>query len=74
MLWADQLLENQSQVQNDLVPSADLFVKQRAALVNVVYKHAPYIVYPDPGKPWNFDRNGRHQNATARLQRRAPRN
>ena len=23
--------------------------------VNVVYKHAPYIAYPDPGKPWNFN-------------------
>ena len=23
--------------------------------VNVVYKHAPYIAYPDPGEPWNFD-------------------
>jgi endoglycosylceramidase len=23
--------------------------------VNVVYKHAPFEVYPDPGKPWNFD-------------------
>jgi Cellulase (glycosyl hydrolase family 5) len=22
--------------------------------VNVVYKHAPYEVYPDPGKIWNF--------------------
>ncbi len=22
---------------------------------NVVYKHAPYIAYPDPGRPWNFD-------------------
>lgn len=22
--------------------------------VNVVYKHPPYEVYPDPGKPWNF--------------------
>ncbi len=22
--------------------------------VNVVYKHAPYIAYPDPGTPWNF--------------------
>ena len=22
--------------------------------VNVVYKHAPYIAYPDPGMPWNF--------------------
>ena len=22
--------------------------------MNVVYKHAPYIAYPDPGKPWNF--------------------
>jgi endoglycosylceramidase len=22
--------------------------------VNVVYKHAPYIAYPDPGQPWNF--------------------
>ncbi len=22
--------------------------------VNVVYKHAPYIAYPDPGEPWNF--------------------
>ena len=22
--------------------------------VNVVYKHAPYEVYPDPGKPWDF--------------------
>jgi endoglycosylceramidase len=21
---------------------------------NVVYKHAPYIAYPDPGKPWDF--------------------
>jgi uncharacterized membrane protein YccC len=33
MLWADQLLEAQSQLQNDLSASADLFVKQRAALV-----------------------------------------
>ena len=33
MLWADQLLETQSQVQSDLRASADLFVKQRAALV-----------------------------------------
>ncbi len=23
--------------------------------VNVVYKHPPYEVFPDPGKPWNFD-------------------
>jgi endoglycosylceramidase len=23
--------------------------------VNVVYKHAPYIAYPDAGEPWNFD-------------------
>jgi endoglycosylceramidase len=23
--------------------------------VNVVYKHAPFIAYPDPGQPWNFD-------------------
>jgi endoglycosylceramidase len=22
---------------------------------NVVYKHAPFIAYPDPGEPWNFD-------------------
>lgn len=22
--------------------------------VNVVYKHLPFEVYPDPGKPWNF--------------------
>jgi endoglycosylceramidase len=22
--------------------------------VNVVYKHPPYVVYPAPGKPWNF--------------------
>ena len=22
--------------------------------VNVVYKHPPYIAYPDPGKPWDF--------------------
>ena len=22
---------------------------------NVVYKHAPYIAYPDPGKAWDFD-------------------
>jgi endoglycosylceramidase len=22
--------------------------------VNVVYKHPPYVVFPDPGKPWNF--------------------
>jgi len=22
--------------------------------VNVVYKHPPYIAYPDPGTPWNF--------------------
>ena len=29
MLWADQLLENQSQVQTDLRSSADLFVRQR---------------------------------------------
>ena len=29
MLWADELLENQSQMQADLVASADLFVKRR---------------------------------------------
>ena len=23
--------------------------------VNVVYKHPPYIAYPDPGMPWDFD-------------------
>jgi endoglycosylceramidase len=23
--------------------------------VNAVYKHAPYVLYPDKGKPWNFD-------------------
>jgi endoglycosylceramidase len=23
--------------------------------VNVVYKHAPYIAYPDAGEPWNID-------------------
>ena len=23
--------------------------------VNIVYKHPPFAVYPDPGKPWNFD-------------------
>jgi endoglycosylceramidase len=23
--------------------------------VNVVYKHAPYMAYPDAGKAWNFD-------------------
>jgi hypothetical protein len=33
MLWADQLLETQSQVQDDLSASADLFAKQRAAFV-----------------------------------------
>ncbi len=33
MLWADQLLEAQSQVEDDLSASADLFVKQRAAFV-----------------------------------------
>jgi uncharacterized membrane protein YccC len=29
MLWADELLENQSQMQRDLLASADLFVKRR---------------------------------------------
>jgi len=29
MLWADELLENQSQVQADLLASADLFVRGR---------------------------------------------
>lgn len=24
--------------------------------VNAVYKRPPYELYPDPGKPWNFDR------------------
>ena len=33
MLWADQLLEAQSQVEDDLSASADLFVKQRGAFV-----------------------------------------
>ena len=35
MLWADELLENQSQVQEDLLASADLFVrgKRRGALI-----------------------------------------
>jgi endoglycosylceramidase len=29
--------------------------------VNVVYKRAPYIAYPDPGEPWNFDANDASQ-------------
>ncbi len=29
--------------------------------VNVVYKRAPYIAYPDPGTPWNFDANDARQ-------------
>jgi Fusaric acid resistance protein-like len=33
MLWADQLLETECQVQDDLSASADQFVKQRAAFV-----------------------------------------
>jgi hypothetical protein len=35
MLWADELLENQSEMQNDLRASADLFVrgKRRALLI-----------------------------------------
>ena len=32
--------------------------------VNVVYKHAPYIAYPDPGKPWNFDATDAAQDAS----------
>jgi len=32
MLWADQLLESQSEVQRDLAASAELFVEQRASL------------------------------------------
>ena len=35
MLWADELLENQSQMQADLLASADLFVrgKRRGVLI-----------------------------------------
>ncbi len=33
MLWADELLENQSQMQVDLLASADLFVRRRSALI-----------------------------------------
>jgi uncharacterized membrane protein YccC len=33
MLWADELLENQDQVQSDLAASADLFVRQRRRAV-----------------------------------------
>ena len=33
--------------------------------VNVVYKHAPYIAYPDPGEPWNFECDGRRQRCRA---------
>jgi hypothetical protein len=35
MLWADELLENQSQMQSDLQASADLFVrgKRRGRLI-----------------------------------------
>jgi hypothetical protein len=35
MLWADQLLENQAEVQTDLRSSADLFVRQgrRASMI-----------------------------------------
>jgi hypothetical protein len=29
MLWADELLESQSQMQADLLASADMFVQQR---------------------------------------------
>ena len=29
MLWADELLENQSQMQADLLASADLFVRRK---------------------------------------------
>ena len=33
MLWADELLENQSQMQVDLLASADLFVRRKGALI-----------------------------------------
>ncbi len=33
MLWADELLENQGQMQVDLLASADLFVRRRGALI-----------------------------------------
>ena len=32
--------------------------------VNVVYKHAPYIAYPDPGTPWNFSAEDAQQMQT----------
>ena len=41
--------------------------------VNVVYKHAPYIAYPDPGQPWNFDATDAAKMQTPRFQRRASR-
>jgi uncharacterized membrane protein YccC len=33
MLWADELLENQSQLQSDLLDSADLFVRKRRGIL-----------------------------------------
>jgi uncharacterized membrane protein YccC len=33
MLWADQLLENQAQMQADLLASADLFTRRKGALI-----------------------------------------
>jgi hypothetical protein len=33
MLWADELLENQTQLQADLLASADLFVRRRSILI-----------------------------------------
>lgn len=33
MLWADELLENQRQMQTDLLASADLFVRRKGALI-----------------------------------------
>ncbi len=48
-------------VQGPLVASGGPFLHDRAGRVvvlhgvNVVYKHPPYEVFPDPGKPWNFD-------------------
>jgi uncharacterized membrane protein YccC len=33
MIWADELLENQRQIQTDLVASADLFVRQRRGIL-----------------------------------------
>jgi hypothetical protein len=60
MLWADELLENQSEMQSDLQASADLFVRgKRRGLADLAEAQPNLSLVRRAGVPWARVRVGR---------------